>query len=358
MDLREKLAGIAAKIPVVVDDLQTEEATKTALVMPFLRALGYDVFDPTEVVPEFVADVGIKKGEKVDFAILRDGAPVILIECKCAGANLKKYGSQLFRYFSTTDARLGILTDGVYYRVFADLDQPNRLDEIPFLDVDLRRLEDEHVTTLEHLAKAEFDVQAVLEQAENLRLASQLSSQLREHLDAPSDRFVRFLVEPVHSGRLTGGVIEKYRPLVGMAVKKHVSNLVADRLRRAIDQTTEETGRTVDTQPDPVDEPPKKNDEVVTTVEELEGFFTIKAMLRGVVDPERIHFRDVRSYFGVLLDNNNRKPICRLWLNGGRKYLGVFDTGDGEERIAIDCVDNLWQHEDRLKKSLELAMAK
>jgi len=69
--------------------------------MPFINVLGYDVFDPTEVVPEFTADIGTKKGEKVDYAIMKDGKPIILFECKWSGADLnKEHASQLHRYFS------------------------------------------------------------------------------------------------------------------------------------------------------------------------------------------------------------------------------------------------------------------
>src|SRR4028118_1884006 len=105
MDFIEQLQTLAAKTNKLCDVLQTEEATKNALVMPFINALGYDIFDPTEVLPEFIADVGIKKGEKVDYAIVKDGKIVMLFECKKCGTDLEQtHASQLYRYFSVTDA--------------------------------------------------------------------------------------------------------------------------------------------------------------------------------------------------------------------------------------------------------------
>lgn len=95
--------------------------------MPFFSLLGYDVFDPHEFIPEFTADVGIKKGEKVDYAITKDGKPIILIEAKWCGDNLEKHGSQLFRYFGTTSAKFGILTNGIIYKFYTDLDESNKM---------------------------------------------------------------------------------------------------------------------------------------------------------------------------------------------------------------------------------------
>ena len=100
------------------ENIQTEEATKMAFIAPFLNLLGYDVFNPSIVVPEFVADVGSKKGEKVDYAIMDNGKPLILIEAKSVHENLDNHNNQLVRYFTVTDAKFGILTNGIEYRFF------------------------------------------------------------------------------------------------------------------------------------------------------------------------------------------------------------------------------------------------
>ena len=104
MDFIDQLKQFAKRAESLKDTVETEEATKTALIMPFFSMLGYDVFNPQEFVPEFTADVGIKKGEKVDYAIVKDGSPVILVECKASSESLDKHDSQLFRYFGTTTA--------------------------------------------------------------------------------------------------------------------------------------------------------------------------------------------------------------------------------------------------------------
>src|ERR1700743_2326143 len=130
MDITERAQALGLKIGKHKADIETEEATKNAFVMPFISTvLGYDVFDPSEVIPEFIADVGIKKGEKIDYALVHNGAVQILIEVKKATEPLDlRYASQLFRYFAVTNARVAILTNGEIYEFYTDLDAPNRMD--------------------------------------------------------------------------------------------------------------------------------------------------------------------------------------------------------------------------------------
>ena len=135
----------------------TEEATKTSLILPFIQMLGYDIFDPAEVVPEFTADIGIKRGEKVDYAIMQRGKPAILIECKKYGSSLAEDAvSQLVRYFGVTDAHFGILTDGISYRFFSDLDQPNVMDPKPFFEFNVLSYSHKAVGELKRFTKEEF----------------------------------------------------------------------------------------------------------------------------------------------------------------------------------------------------------
>src|SRR5438874_6514636 len=159
MDFIDELNALAVKVPKLCDMLQTEEATKNALVLPFIRILGYDIFDPTEVIPEFVCDVGIKKGEKVDYAIQKDGKIIMLFECKHCGGDLNiKHAAQLFRYFMVTDARIAVLTNGVDYRFFTDLEATNKMDEKPFLEVDMLDLNESVVSELKKLTKPAFNL--------------------------------------------------------------------------------------------------------------------------------------------------------------------------------------------------------
>lgn len=330
-------------------------------MLPFIRELGYDVFNPAEVVPEYTADVGIKRGEKVDYAIFRDGNPIILIECKPVGSKLATYSSQLYRYFSTTHARIAVLTDGLRYHFYSDLHETNKLDESPFFSFSLERLRKDDAVRIEQFAKPQFNLDELLIEAESLKCRAAIRGHFARELADPSDAFVRHFADALHEGRMTQGVLDRYRLMVKAALGDYVNSAVERRLQSALGSAP----MAVATSPEPLpadaaspddDAPAQEDDGVETTLEELEAFFVVKAILRDLVAPQRIASRDVRSYFGVLLDDNNRKPICRLWFNRSQKYLGVFNETKAETRIPIGSVDEIFHHAEALRASLEHAL--
>jgi len=194
MDFIDSLRVLAAKISSTKDMIQTEEATKNAMIMPFIQMLGYNVFDPLEVTPELVADVGTKKGEKVDYAILKDGKPIILFECKRSGAELQiNHASQLFRYFHVTEARFGILTNGIVYKFFSDLEQPNKMDEKPFYEFNILEFKERDVEELKKFAKATYDLDTILTTANDLKYTRAIQNLLTEWMTNPSGDFVRIV---------------------------------------------------------------------------------------------------------------------------------------------------------------------
>ncbi|MEM6553758.1 MAG: type I restriction endonuclease [Planctomycetota bacterium] len=356
MDLSDRLRELAARIPSQLDLLKTEEATKNALVMPFINALGYNVFDPTEVVPEFAADVGVKKGEKVDYALIRDGEPIVLVECKSSGTDLDAaHMSQLFRYFAVTPARIGILTNGVDYRLFSDLEAPNRMDEKPFLEFSVLTLNDRIVSEIKKLAKESFDVDQVVSAASDLKYVQGIARALRDESVSPSDRFVKLLTRRVYSGMVTQAVREQFRSVVKRAFAEFINDTVNARLAKAMEGVTPPTSEKPREQEPEIPEPAasetdqEKRSEIETTALEMEGFYIVKAILSEVIDPDRVFIRDTLSYCGVLLDDNNRKPICRLFFNSATKYIGLFDEDKKVERHAIQTTGELWGFAEQIK---------
>lgn len=348
MDFSDRVRELSSRIPQQLAHISTEEATKNALVLPFISALGYNVFDPREVTPELTADVGTKKGEKVDYAVMRDGEPILLVEVKCIGTNLEKcHASQLYRYFSVTSARFGVLTNGVSYRFFSDLDAPNKMDSKPFLEVDLSAPEDGHLAQLKKFTKSNFDVDGILESASDLKYTSEIKKILAQEMAEPSEELVRLFAKRVYSGLFTKPVKEQFATITRRALHEFVSDRVRDRLTSALNQETEIRVPGADTASPPVED----EDEVVTTAEEREAYHVVRAILAEVVDPKRIFLRDVRSYCGVLLDDNNRKPICRLHFNTGQKYLGLFDEEKTERREPIDELTDLFRFAGQLKET-------
>ncbi|MFL0806984.1 MAG: type I restriction enzyme HsdR N-terminal domain-containing protein [Oceanobacter sp.] len=352
MDFVERLQSLSKKIEQVSGNLATEEATKNALVMPFLHSvLGYDVFNPDEVIPEFTADAGTKKGEKVDYALVKNGEIQILIECKKYGEKLTaKHASQLFRYFSVTSSRLAILTNGSEYQVFTDLDAPNKMDEKPFLILDLEDLDEHLIPELKKLTKSSFDVESVVGAAGELKYLSQIKRILEDQFSEPEEEFVRFFASRVYDGVLTAKVKNQFSGITAKALAQFLNDSINDRLKSAIDSTVQHSISDSDIEENTADEPESK---IVTTEEELEGFNIVRAVLRQKLPVDRISHRDTQSYFGVLLDDNNRKPLCRLHFNAKQKYIGIFDDGKKETRHPIDSVEGIFDFCDQLLNTVD-----
>lgn len=319
----------------------TEEALKTAIVLPFLSALDYDVFNPAEVIPEFCADAVGKKGEKVDYAIQVDGEVRILIECKPITTSLERiHLAQLYRYFSVTNAKFAILTNGRAFHFHTDLVAPNKLDDRPFLTFDLSDMQGQLITELKKFARSEFNIDGILQSAHRLKYTSAIKKEIANVMEHPPEDFVRMVTVGLYQGRFTAQVKEQFTPMVKAAFREIVRESVQSRLSTALAETeVPETG---------VDGASPAEEEVVTTEEEREGFLIVRAIVRDIIKPSRVIMRDQKSYCGILVDNNNRKPLGRLWFNRSVKYLGLFD-GDKEERVKIDTLDEIYDYADRLR---------
>jgi hypothetical protein len=276
---------------------------------------------------------------------------VILIECKWCGKTLDGcHASQLYRYFSVTEARFGILTNGIQYQFFSDLDEANKMDSKPFFEFDMMEFDEQKVEELKKFTKSTFDLDNILTTASDLKYTNAIKKVFKEELDSPSIDFVRFFTSKVYSGKLTKIVIDQFTPIVKKALSQSIREMVNERITKALHTDQEdlpETEEAVDTKT--IEE--GFRDGIVTTDDEQEAFHIIKAIVREVVDVKRVTMRDTKSYCGVLLDDNNRKPICRLHFNTIQKYIGII-TQKKEERIPIDGVDDIFKHADSLKATV------
>ena len=365
VDLIDELKALSSKIFKKREDIQTEEATKNAFVMPFIRALGYDVFDPNEVTPELTADVGTKKGEKVDYAILKENKPIILFECKWCGTDIEKeHKSQLYRYFSVTEARFAVLTNGIIYHFYTDLEEPNKMDSKPFMEFNMLDIRESVVEDLKRFTKPFFDLATNLTAATELKYTREIKRILAAQFAKPSDEFVRFFAAQVYSGRLAPSVKQQFTDFVKKALQQFLSDKINERLESALaveedseqqPQNQSETQIAAITEEANTKEERKKDREsrIVTTEEEIEGHSIVREILKETIDPERVVMRDTISYCGILFDDNNRKPICRLYFNNPkRKYLVFFDDNKNEEKVRIAELNEISQYADRLKETV------
>ena len=351
MELKNSLSQLASRASQLKDKLMTEEATKNALIMPFLQALGYDVFNPLEVVPEMDCDINKKKGEKIDYAIIKDGEPIMVIECKHWQQDLDIHKAQLSRYFVATKAKFGILTNGIEYRVYTDLVNPNLMDEIPFLVFDIEHLRDSQIESIKKFSKEDFDIEKIMGSANELKYMTELKKLIKDIIENPTPDFVKSLAKNIYSGKFTENVLTQFSELVRKAAASYINDRIAERLNIAV-KTAEEDQKQTDTQK--VEIPGSKKQEIVTTQEEQEAYYTIKAILRAKVAGERVFMRDAMSYCAIILDDNNRKNICRLHFNNENNLrIAVVDADGNSERIHIDSIDEIYNYSDRLLSIVE-----
>lgn len=342
MDFTESIKQFSERVASLKTAISTEEATKMSLIVPLFQILGYDVFNPSEFCPEYIADVGIKKGEKVDYAIMENGTPNILIECKSCSENLEKHSSQLFRYFGTSPAKFGILTNGIIYKFYTDLEESNKMDLVPFLEVDMMNLKDSSINELKKFCKDNFDKDKIFSTAEELKYSSLIKGALASEFENPSEEFVRFILTNIYEGQKNQRVIEKFTPVIKKAFSSFINEIVNNKISSALSDDNDDDVKETEILSE------EQTSKVVTTEEEIEAFYIIRGMLAEVIPVEDVVHRDTESYFGILYKDNNRKPICRINLDTKNKQLLIPDISKKFERIYIDSLNDIYKYKKQL----------
>lgn len=353
-DLKFKLEQLHQRVDTLKDQINTEEATKNAFVMPFIQILGYDIFNPIEVIPEFICDIGTKKGEKVDYVIKRDNEPILIIECKHWKETVDAHNSQLHRYYHVSKARFGVLTNGHIYNFYSDLEKPNIMDEKPFFTLDLSNLKDSHIKILENFSKNHFNLENILDSAEGLKYIKAIRSEFEKELSSPSDELVKLLVNRFFNKPLTAPRVAAFREYTKKAFANSINETISVRLKNALSINEAVAPRKEKTKIENIDANSEYAEEpkFVTTEEELEAALIIKAILRERIQGARIAFRDTQSYFGILIDDNNRKPVCRLHFNTSKKFIEIFHLGkDKGEKAYIESLDDLYNYKTEILQS-------
>jgi hypothetical protein len=350
IDFKDQIKQLAERVTKLKNQTQTEEATKMAFVVPFIQSLGYDIFNPMEVVPEFISDIGIKKGEKIDYAILKDGQPVILIECKHWAEDLNLHDGQLLRYYTVSKAKFGILTNGILYRFYTDLEKSNIMDEKPFFEFDITEIKDNQVEELKKFQKSYFDIENIFTSAADLKYSNEIKNIFSQEINSPSDDLVRFFLVQVYQGNATAKVITAFKDLVKKSCQEVITDMITERLKTAIKK---ESGAAQPEGSVQKTEPEAPVSKIKTTAEEIEAFFIIKSILRQDMDITRIGYRDAQSYFSILLDDNNRKTICRLYLTEKKKQIGIFDENRKVIYTSLQSLDDIYNLSEALVKTVK-----
>lgn len=353
MSIDQAVQALSSKVKELKPIIETEEATKTAFIIPFISTvLGYDVTDPREVIPEYTADVGVKKGEKVDFAIKAGDDFRFLIECKKIGEPLSlNHANQLVRYFNVTDTEFAILTNGEVYEFYAQLDAANRMDEKPFMTLDLANVDARIFPHLEMCTKSRFDFDTIAASAEELKYVAEIKKVLVAQFREPDADWVKLIAARVTSRRMTAQNLEVFTKLIETAQSQFLKDEANRRLRSA--QDFEESQPVAAGVPEPeVDKEAVSvatDNGIVTTEEEIAAFNIIRAICCAEVPAADIALRDAKSYCAILFEDNNRKPIARLYFDRQVPRIGIFDANKEERQFDISAVEDIYQHSDLLR---------
>ena len=346
MGFTEDIIKLSEQVRKRFDQVVGEEATKMALIVPFLSALGYDVYDPSEVMPEYVADFATKKAgqfEKVDYALAINGTKVMLVEAKARGQKAEAHDGQLSRYFNgLLTTKVAIVTNGVEYRFFTDLRDKNVMDKEPFFTFNILEYDTKDIDNLKFFHRDNFEVTAITNHAEEMVYVKGMTQLLGNLLRSPSEEFVRFLVAELATvapsyeikGRITGKIIDKFKPIVKKSIQGSLVELMTRSLSQEITQPVElEVEQEIEEEEKQQESQESK---VVTTAEEIEAFEKIKAITQTSISYNfELQYKDTASYFGINLGKSTWW-FLRLYLSSQKKSFITRLNVDEVKSLALN----------------------
>lgn len=366
MELLDEIQALGKRVREYGPNIKSEEATKNTLIMPFIKMLGYDPFNLNEVIPEFSASVGEYKDSRVDYAIMSEGKPIMIIECKAFGEELNsKKCSQLNHYFTgCDDARVAILTDGNRYLFFSDLEKPNKMDSKPYMELLVEKPDTSLLPELKKLSKENFNIEDAVSSASLLKYSREFKRIMAEQLESPDDEFVRFFIKKCYNKVVTANVKDRLTPVLKESLALFIKERVNERLTSAFDDvndTRKDTKPVVkDEKPEEPPAVPEVNDEsehgIVTTEDEFAAYYVIKSILHGMVKPQNVIINDFKSYCNICYARKSQ-VIVRLYFNKLPYKVAVLDMGsDGKKNqdpVQIESLDDLFKFADRIKSAVK-----
>jgi len=251
--------------------------------------------------------------------------------------------------FNVCDAKVGILTNGIIYKFFSDLEATNKMDDKPFLEIDLLDIKEPLIEELKRFKKEAFDIDELTTVAIELKYTKEIKQILLTEMASPSEDFVKFFANKVYNGKITQNVRSNFVDITKNAFNQFINDTINDRLNFAMsgDVAIESTNELINGKQKVED-----NNGIIITEEEWQGYYIVKAILTEIIDPTRVSIRETQRYRGILLDDNNRKPICRLYFNTKQKYIGIIDDEIDNKKvnkIPINELNEIYNLSERLK---------
>lgn len=393
MGFTEEIAKLSEQVRKRVDQVVGEEATKMALIVPFINTLGYDCYDPSEVRPEYVADFAIKKAgqfEKVDYAITINDTIVMVVEAKARDQKAEAHDGQLSRYFNGLIAtKVAVVTNGIEYRFFTDLRATNVMDKEPFFSFNILDYDSKDLENLKFFHKDNFDESTIKRHAEELVYVKGMTELVGGVLRSPSKEFMRFLLKELSKtsptyeieGQINDKKIQRFEPIVKKAIQSSLVELMTRSITQEMGHSHEDIKPVI--QPDVVevedeDEPEAEESKVETTAEELEAFEKVKAIAASSkLYQLEVKYRDVVSYFGVnagkttwwflrfYLSPKRKSFVTRLSIDDVKTLAPDFEVqemsaslGDAASRVILSSIGDLDKLSSLILKCYEVEAAK
>ena len=344
--------NVIENIKMYKDVIDNEATTITALIFPFFQMLGYDTSNPHEVRQQFTADIReIKNNEKVDLAIMSNDKPLMVIECKACNKSLERHDAQLSRYFQNTDAKFGVLTNGIVYHFFTDLKKTNCMDDVPFLKIDLLNLKDEDIAEIMRFHKAHFSESGITASAQKLKNLQLTKDYLHTQAHSPSRELLTLLINEAikPKQRLTSKLYDDLEPQVKQAFFEFLNDQATERLQNAMhskidDTPTEQLGEAID------EEPNDKPIPIEVTLKEFEAYAIVRSILRDMIDVDRLAYRHAQRYMVILFDDNKNKRICRLWFRGKKPYITTPDENMNPVKREITSLNDIYNYAEQIRE--------
>lgn len=356
MEFLERIKELGKKISEQKSFVATEQAAKTSFVMPFLQALGYDVFNAVEVIPEYVADWAAKKGEKVDYTIKVGGQTMMLLECKQVDDTLDAAKeNQLANYFHhVQECNIGVLTNGIVYKFYTDLNAENIMDTEPFFVFDFTAFKDPHIARLEMFSKANITKTDVINSdIIKIRNYSATIEALKKDFSNPADDWVKYIIKQMpFIKRSTEAVVEEFREHIKKAVVQFEQDFFDAQIAR-LKETTQ--APTPEQQAKPTEQPPEKSS-IQTTVEEMQALSIVRSMLYKIIPSEKIALKDSENYCNISYVTTGWPTIVRLNFSDPNK-LSISFPGNPDltslGKIEIKSVEKLNDHSDKIVATIQ-----
>lgn len=362
MEFIDDIMTLKEKIEKECETVKTEQATKTAFVMPFLQILGYDVFNPSEVIPEHVADWAEKKGEKVDYAIKVDGITLMLIECKTLDDSLDaRRTNQLANYFNhITEVNIGVLTNGVLYKFYTDLKETNIMDVDPFLTFDFRDTNEELISKLMMFTKERIVGTEGRAEIERLRNYSSAIQVIRKEFTNPSAEFAKFVIHQIPGIRAFEETVKEYQ----LHLKKIIEYQNRAYFKEQLDKLSGQNELTTET--DDKDVPISDVSDAIPNIgsdiefnnpfgvlEEIQGLSVVKSILYNTIPSSKLSLKDWKGHCNVIYDGKSKSIVVRLYFNKADKDLLYIEIPNRDDlgKIRIPNVESMNDHKDIIIES-------